>query len=98
MRNILFGGIALGLLVATPAFATNPPPAPAPPKDKITIDIVTLNGSGCPLLPNGQSSAAVAMSPDNTAFTVTFSDYIAQVGPRIPAKDLRKNCQMNVKV
>ncbi|CAM5378677.1 hypothetical protein SALBM311S_06184 [Streptomyces alboniger] len=34
-----------------------------------------MNGSGCP-----QGTAAVAVSEDNTAFTVTYSDYLAQAG------------------
>jgi hypothetical protein len=46
-----------------------------PPTDHIVIDVVTVNGSGCP-----PGSAAVAVSPDNTAFTVTYSQYLAQVG------------------
>jgi hypothetical protein len=36
------------------------------------------------------------MSPDNTAFTVTYSAYMALVGVGSVATDFRKNCQLNV--
>lgn len=68
-------------------------PAVAPPSEKITVDIVTVNGSGCPA-----GTTAVAVSPDNTAFTVTYSEYLAQVGVGAKATDMRKNCQLVVKV
>ncbi|MGW4212509.1 DUF4360 domain-containing protein [Lentzea sp. NPDC004789] len=72
-----------------------PPGAPndTPPPDHITIDIVTINGSGCPA-----GTAAVAVSEDNKAFTVTYSDYLAQVGVGAKPTDLRKNCQLNLRV
>ncbi|MFD9597468.1 DUF4360 domain-containing protein [Kitasatospora sp. NPDC059973] len=64
-----------------------------PPPDKIVIDVATVNGSGCPA-----GTAAIAVSPDNTAFTVTYSDYIAQVGVGSKPTDFRKNCQLNLNV
>ncbi|USX52457.1 DUF4360 domain-containing protein [Lentzea sp. HUAS12] len=72
-----------------------PPGAPneTPPPGHITIDIVTVNGSGCPA-----GTAAVAVSEDNKAFTVTYSDYLAQVGVGARPTDFRKNCQLNLRV
>ncbi|MCR3753094.1 MULTISPECIES: DUF4360 domain-containing protein [Lentzea] len=72
-----------------------PPGAPneTPPPDHITIDVVTVNGSGCPA-----GTAAVAVSPDNKAFTVTYSDYLAQIGVGARPTDFRKNCQLNLRV
>ena len=64
-----------------------------PPPDRIIIDVVTVNGSGC-----RPGSAAVAVSPDNTAFTVTYSEYTAQVGVGSKPTDFRKNCQLNLRV
>lgn len=64
-----------------------------PPTEKIVIDVVTVNGSGCPA-----GTAAIAVSPDNTAFTVTYSAYLAQVGVGAKPTDARKNCQLNLKV
>ncbi|GHF71019.1 hypothetical protein GCM10018790_56070 [Kitasatospora xanthocidica] len=65
---------------------------PTPP-DRIVIDVATVNGSGCPA-----GTAAVAVSPDNTAFTVTYSDYLAQVGLGSKPTDFRKNCQLDLRV
>ena len=38
------------------------------------------------------------MSPDNTAFTVTYSNYLAQAGKGAAPTDFRKNCQLNLRV
>lgn len=64
-----------------------------PPPDKIVIEVATVNGSGCPL-----GTAAVAVSEDNTAFTVTYSDYLAKVGAGADPTAFRKNCQLNLVV
>ena len=87
-------GLVVTALSAAPAHATgyldNGTP---PPLDKIVIDVVTVNGSGCPA-----GTAAVAVSPDNTAFTVTYSTYLAQVGVGAAVTDFRKNCQLSLAV
>src|SRR4051794_28646759 len=79
-------GVVMSLMVPAVANA-------APPPDKIVIDGGTANGSGCPAGPR-----AVAMSPDNTAMTVTYSAYAARVGAGAGAFDFRKNCQLNLNV
>jgi hypothetical protein len=79
--------------MSTPANASLPD---NPPADKIVIDVVNTNGTGCPA--NVPGSATVVVSPDNTAFTVTYSSYLAQVGPGIPLSDFRKNCQLALNV
>ncbi|MFP3988309.1 DUF4360 domain-containing protein [Streptomyces sp. E11-3] len=88
--GILTSGAAIGLFATTLApqgtsTITDPPP------DKIVIEIATVNGSGCP-----EGTAAVAVSGDNTAFTVTYSDYLARVGGSSDPVDFRKNCQLNL--
>jgi Domain of unknown function (DUF4360) len=80
--------LALSLLVAPEA----PSSADVPP-GKITVDVVTVNGSGCPA-----GTAAVATADDNTAFTVTYSDYTAQAGSGSTPTQFRKNCQLNLRV
>jgi hypothetical protein len=65
----------------------------APPPDSVTVSVVTANGSGCP-----DGSAVVAVSDDHTAFTVAYSNYLAQVGVGASPTDFRKNCQIGVKV
>src|SRR5690348_5770864 len=96
-RTILAGtlcGAVMAVMAAVPAHATGYlDGSTPPPPDKIVIDVVTVNGSGCPA-----NTAAVAVSPDNTAFTVTYSKYLAQVGIGATATDFRKNCQLNLAV
>ncbi|MEG3626536.1 DUF4360 domain-containing protein [Streptomyces poriticola] len=89
---LLSGAIAALLTSALPAQS----PADAfedPPPDKIIIKVATVNGSGCP-----QGTTAVAVSEDNTAFTVTYSDYLAQAGGNSDPTAFRKNCQLNLVV
>ncbi|MGI5506943.1 DUF4360 domain-containing protein [Lentzea sp. CA-135723] len=78
-------GLALSLLTA--------PQADVVPPGKITVDVVTVNGSGCPA-----GTAAIAVSDDNTSFTVTYSDYTAQAGSGSTPTQFRKNCQLNLRV
>ncbi|WP_158887371.1 DUF4360 domain-containing protein [Amycolatopsis anabasis] len=88
LSMIAAAGVAMSLLTA-PASAQ----PSGPPPDRITVDIVTVNGSGCP-----PGTAAIAVSSDNTAFTVTYSDYLAQAGAGASPTDFRKNCQLNLQV
>jgi hypothetical protein len=89
-----FLGVLASSLIAGPASAAGFLDLPVPPpSDRIVIDVVTVNGSGCPA-----GTAAVAVSPDNTAFTVTYSTYMALVGVGATATDWRKNCQLNIVV
>ena len=80
--------LALPLSVAPAAHAED-----SPPPDKIVIDVNTVNGSGC-----RAGTAAVATASDNTSFTVTYSDYLAQAGGTVNPTDFRKNCQLNLGV
>lgn len=89
LNLVTVAGVAASLLVAP--LSSNP--TVAPPSGKVTLSVQTVNGSGCPA-----GSFAVAVSPDNTAFTVTYSDYTAQVGPGVSATARRKNCQINLLV
>ncbi|MFD8227483.1 DUF4360 domain-containing protein [Streptomyces massasporeus] len=75
-------------LSATPALAQ-----PSTPPGQITVEVQTVNGSGCPV-----GTAAVAAASDNTAFTVTYSDYLAQAGGGSNPIDFRKNCQLGLKI
>ncbi|WP_330457654.1 DUF4360 domain-containing protein [Streptomyces sp. NBC_00820] len=91
--GLLLSGAAALLATALPAPASSSPVFDDPPSDKIVIDVATVNGSGCP-----QGTAAVAVSLDNTAFTVTYSDYLAQAGGGSDPTAFRKNCQLNLVV
>ncbi|MEU4894265.1 DUF4360 domain-containing protein [Streptomyces sp. NPDC044780] len=93
MSGVLLAGGAVAALFASALSAQGVSPAPDAPSEKIQISVRTVNGSGCP-----QGTAAVAVAADNTAFTVTYSDYLAQVGPDSAPTDIRKNCQLNLGV
>ncbi|MFF7182972.1 DUF4360 domain-containing protein [Streptomyces sp. NPDC008121] len=83
---------AAAALFATAAPAHGAPVLDVPP-DKIAIELATVNGSGCPA-----GTTAVAVAPDNTAFTVTYSDYLARAGGGSDPTEYRKNCQLNLRV
>ncbi|WBB98954.1 MULTISPECIES: DUF4360 domain-containing protein [unclassified Solwaraspora] len=97
MRKLLTrGGVVLALLASS---LISGAPASAkgilddPPDDHVVIDLVAMAGSGC-----RPGTADVAVSPDNTAFTTIYSDYLVQAGPGISVTDGRRNCQLNVLV
>jgi hypothetical protein len=90
MLNLLAVGGLVASLITGPSAIEVPT---SPPGEKVTVSVVTVNGSGCPA-----GTAAVATSSDNTAFTVTYSDYLAQVGVGAKPTDFRKNCQLSLKI
>ncbi|WP_433305366.1 DUF4360 domain-containing protein [Actinoplanes sp. CA-030573] len=79
--------------LAAPATAAYAAPATPPPPDKMVIGVVGANGSGCPA-----GTYTVQVAPDNTAFTVTYSRYTAQVGVGAGPLDFRRNCQIALNV
>ena len=93
MLNFMAIGSVVAAMLVSPVSAPAAVAASAPPTEKITVTVVTVLGSGCPA-----GTAAVAAAADNTAFTVTYSNYLAQVGVGAKPTDLRKNCQLSVQV
>jgi hypothetical protein len=89
LSTVAAAALAISTIIIPPGGA----PGTTPPPEIITIDVVTINGSGCK-----PGTAAVAVSPDNKAFTVTYSEFMAQVGPEAKPTDFRKNCQLNLRV
>ncbi|HKT03204.1 MAG TPA: DUF4360 domain-containing protein [Rugosimonospora sp.] len=71
------------------AYAADVVPGPG----QVTLDVLSINGSGCPA-----GSATVTMLPDNTGFRVTYSSFVALSGGGSPATAFRKNCQLGVQV
>jgi hypothetical protein len=89
---LLAGAVGLAaVMLAGPAQADTA--AAEAPGGRITIDVATVNGSGCP-----KGSADVAVNGDNTAFTVTYSRFLAEAGGGTDIVDSRKNCQLNLEV
>jgi hypothetical protein len=68
-------------------------PTSAPPGDRITVDVKTVNGSGCPA-----GTATVTPFSDNTGFRVTYRNYRVRVGGGSTIVDSRKNCQLGLEV
>lgn len=66
--------------------------AEAPP-GRIVLDVVSINGSGCP-----PGTADVVALADNTGFRVTYREFLARAGGGANATEFRKNCQLNVQV
>ncbi|NQE93658.1 DUF4360 domain-containing protein [Nocardia terpenica] len=85
--------LAVPMSGAPASGASGPAWTSTPPPDKIVIDVVTVNGTGCP-----QGTAVVAVALDNTAFTVTYSQYTAKAGSGADPTDFRKNCQLDLRV
>ncbi|GGO48658.1 MULTISPECIES: DUF4360 domain-containing protein [Streptomyces] len=81
------------MALAPPSTSQDVPTTPQPPTDKIRVEVVTVNGSGCP-----EGTVAVAPAPDDSAFTVTYSHYLASAGEQSDPVDFRKNCQLNLLV
>ncbi len=82
---------ALFALAASSAFATERQPEYVlPPAGSVKIKSISAIGTGCP----DSSTYSTNISDDAQAFTVTFSDFVAEVGPGIPLSESRKNCAL----
>ncbi|MFE5867289.1 DUF4360 domain-containing protein [Streptomyces roseifaciens] len=87
---------AMGAAVAFAASVFSPGAAAAaeiPPPGTVVVAVATVNGSGCPA-----GSVAVAVAPDNTAFTLSFADVLARVGAGSKPSDALKNCQISLTI
>src|SRR5882757_6052386 len=63
------------------------------PTAKVTVDIVSVNGSGCP-----KGTTEVSVADDNSEFTVIHHGYVARAGGGVDPTDARKNCQLTLDV
>ncbi len=79
----ILGVSLLGTLTASAANADAP--------DYVRVKSIAYNGSGCPV-----GSVATNVASDRQAFTLLFDQYIAEVGPGVPFRERRKNCQINL--
>jgi len=82
--------ILMIVALLTPAIAAAPTPRDVP---RVTIEKLKVNGTGC-----RPDTVAVAVSPDATAFTVIYSDYLAQAGVGSKTKDERRTCGITVRL
>ncbi len=74
---------------------TTPPATPQvdPPTTPLKIQTLKVKGTGC-----RPESTAVAISPDNEAFTVTYGSYFVEAGGDTKKKDGRKSCSITVRI
>lgn len=101
MRSIRRAIFAVPLTaLCTLAFLTVPPTATANsdsysvvPDERVTLDVLTVNGSGCPA-----GTASVYPQADNTGFSIAYTDYVASANGSAAPTDFRKNCQIAVRV
>lgn len=100
--HMIRGGLAASVLAATvlgcgpAAQAVSPASASTTavePSDPITVEVVSVNGSGCPA-----GTAVVRPLADNTGFTVGYTSYVATAGGAAAPTDFRKNCQLSLLV
>ncbi|MBC7530141.1 MAG: RICIN domain-containing protein [Oligoflexus sp.] len=63
----------------------------APDPSQTFIKSIDALGSGCP---TGTYSSN--LSDDRKAFTLSFSEFVAEIGPGIPLSDARKNCSITL--
>jgi hypothetical protein len=86
--------VAVGALVMSSlAAAPTPSPVVNPPTGRVTIDKLKVNGTGC-----RPDTTAVAVSPDNTAFTVIYSAYQVVSGGSTKPPDARRACSITVRL
>ncbi len=83
---VLVSAFALPVLPVLPASADLMP-------DGVSVDVVGVEGTGCPA-----GTASVLISADKTAFTVSYSDFVASAGGDAPPAASRKNCRVTVRV
>ena len=89
----MFNVLAIGSMVASLLGAPAAVASSDIPQEKITVNVQTVNGSGCPA-----GSATVTAASDNTSFTVGYTDYVASVGAGAKPTDFRKNCQLSLRI
>lgn len=91
----MLGMLVVAGMVLSALAAPVDSPATSAPAEKITLDVKTINGSGCPA---GTATATADVASDNTSFTVHYTNFTAKAGGGAAALDARKNCQINVLV
>lgn len=88
--TMALGGMVASLVAATSGVA--PATAATAPADA-SVQVVTVNGSGCPA-----GSGDATLSDDGFSFTITSTPYFASAGLGAGPLDFRKNCQYSVQV
>jgi len=95
MRIVTAGCAAViaAAISSGPAFAAPSDATDAPPAGKVTVDVLTVNGSGCPA-----GTATTRVVADNTGFHIAYSDFIARDGGTSTPTGFRRNCQVSLQI
>jgi hypothetical protein len=88
MKSVIKSLVKLGAPLAAVALSSS---ALAQAPTSVQIRSVSYAGSGCPA-----GSVAENLAPDFKALTLLFDSYIAEIGPGVPLRESRKNCQVLV--
>ena len=81
----------LGSMVAPVSFMLLSSTVQASAPDGVEFRSVSYNGRGCP-----RGTVIKSISPDSKAFTLAFSEYVAEVGRGIARSESYKNCVVTV--
>jgi hypothetical protein len=93
MLNLLAAsGMIVSLLATVPMLNPSAEEELAAPEG-VSVEVVTVNGSGCPA---GQGTAT--MAADGNSFTLSSPGYFAWAGGDAGPTDFRRNCQVAVHV
>jgi hypothetical protein len=92
LNPVAAGGLVVSLLAVMSGLTTTPTDEVTVP-DGVAIEIVTVNGSGCPA---GQGSAT--LFPDRSSFTITSPEYTASAGGTAGPTDFRTNCLVDIQI
>ncbi len=84
MSYLRIAGAVFAAFVAGQAMAQDTP-------SYVNINSITAAGSGCPIGTIGKN-----ISADRKAFTLTFSEYLAEVYPGSTTSDSRRNCTFTI--
>lgn len=95
-KSLTTAGLIAALLTAPLATGSASAAAADQSSAPATLDVVTVNGSGCPVSTAG--SAKVTTSADRASFQIDFNSFEASGGPGISAIESRRNCQLALKV
>jgi hypothetical protein len=76
----------IALSALSPADATDEAPEVAP-----VLEVVTVNGSGC-------AAGDADVKTDDRTFTIGYHTFLARAGNGSSPLDMRKNCQVNLRV
>jgi hypothetical protein len=90
-RLLMLTTAAATLLAVSTLAPLNTPDALEESAPPVRVEVVTVNGSGCP-------AGTAKTSTNGRTFSVEYDSFFAQAGGGAGPTDFRKNCQLNIRV